>query len=297
MNWIHLLACLFFSLSCQAENFVINKANSIKIKVPSLILTFKNKKGQHKISIKGKAELTEKEGNVVIKNSDFESGKKWKEANWQDKDKSTQVVISGPSVPIEVYSSSLSLNANELAHDVFVSARKGQIKTYKTKSNWKILLRDGTFSSEEHEGNVFLQSFHLKASVKKQNGVFDFLFNEGSLSVRGGKGAVNFFTNKASLTMKYFEGSLKANTVSGDVLAFLKPEEVNVESERGKLNFYFRKQGAKVQAFTERGRIYSPRHFNKKYSGRSLKVQGRLKGFPKTGDVFLKTQTGNIYFY
>ena len=226
-------------------------------------------------------------------------------SNKQDPKQAESVItLKGPSVPLAVYSYSANMKVEDWEDSVFVSAQKGEIMALNNQADWQVSLKQGSFVSRNHKGNIKVKGFRLKVFLEKSQGaseesegLFDFKFNEGSMQVQGGKGKLVFFSDKAPLTLRSFEGSLQANTGSGNILGVLKPKQVEAFSDKGTLNFYFRKQGAKVEASTKGGKMFAPRYFNKKFQGRSVTAKGRLQGFPKEGQVSLRTNTGNIYFY
>ena len=207
------------------------------------------------------------------------------------------LTIKGPSVPINFYLSSASIKISNWKDPVYIFLFQGQVEGVKNKGDWNLVLKKGKVTSVEHEGNVSLKSFSVESLFKKFKGSFDVQFNEGSFKVSRGEGDVSFISDKGKISVSRFEGSLKGETVSGNVAASIKPKSVDVFSKSGRLNFYFRKTGPRVSAYSEKGKVYAPKYFYKKYSGTSLKASGRLKGIPKKGEVHLKTDTGNISFY
>ncbi|MCY4512360.1 MAG: DUF4097 family beta strand repeat-containing protein [Bdellovibrionales bacterium] len=285
------------SFSSFGETFSAKKVTSITVKGPAWKMVFTKASGPYRFELKGDASFQNEEGNVIIESSRHNSRKDWKTAAKGSKaGQQEELTVKGPSAPLNLYISSGSIQVIKWKHPVFVSANQGRIISRKSKGRWQIALKNGQFNAYEHQGNVQLQGFSLDTLLKDSKGSFKVLFNEGQLKTRGGNGNLQFVTDRGNTNVREFEGSLKGTLMSGTLIASLKPQNIQVFSDRGDIRFNFRNTGAKVIARSESGKIYAPRHFFKRYSGKSLTVKGRLRGQTKTGSISLKTNTGNIYF-
>ena len=291
-----IVICGLTAFTSFGETFSANKVTSITVKGPAWTMMFTQTPGPYRFELKGEASFQNEEGNVVIKSSRHNSRKDWETADWNKTRQREELTVKGPSAPLSLYVSSGSIQIVRWKHPVFISARQGQVTSRKSTGMWRIALKNGQFKTYEHRGRVQLQGFSLDTLLKDSKGSFKVLFNEGNLKTQGGNGSLHFVTDRGNTNIKQFEGSLKGSLVSGTLTASLKPKDVQVFSDRGDIRFNFRNTGARVAAHSENGKIYSPRHFFKQYSGKSLTVKGHLKGRPKTGSVSLETNTGNIYF-
>lgn len=286
----------FCSFSVFGEVFSADKVNSITVKGPAWVMVFTQAPGPYRFELKGNASFREDKGHVIIKSSRHNSQNDWERADWNKAGKREELNVKGPSVPLNLYASSGSIQIVRWKHPVFISARQGQVTSNKSKGVWRIALRNGQFRAYGHRGNVLLQGFSLDTLLKDSKGAFKVSFNEGDLKTRGGNGSLHFTTDRGNANVRQFEGDLNGSLMSGHLIASLKPKDVQVFSDRGDIRFNFRSTSARVLAHSEGGKIFSPRHFLKEYSGKSLTVKGRLRGQKKTGFVSLKTNTGNIYF-
>ena len=291
-----ILICGGTAFSAFGKTFSADKVTSITVKGPAWTMAFTQAPGPYRFELKGDASFRNEEGHVVIKSSRHNSRKDWETADWNKAKKREELIVKGPSAPLNLYVSSGSIQVVRWKHPVFVSARQGQVTSRKSAGMWRIALKEGQFKAYEHQGGVQLQGFSLDTLLKDSKGSFKVLFNEGDLKTRGGNGSLHFVTDRGNANVRQFEGSLNGSLMSGTLIASLKPKDVQVFSDRGDIRLNFRNTGARVKAHSESGKIYSPRHFFKKYSGKSLTAKGRLKGQTKTGSVSLETNTGNIYF-
>ena len=278
------------------ESFSADKVTSITVKGPAWKMIFTQAPGPYRFELKGRASFQNEKGKVTIKSSGHNSRKDWETADWNKARPREELTVKGPSTPLNLYVSSGSIQVTRWKHPVFIAARHGQVTSRKNTGMWRIALKNGQFKAYEHRGRVQLQGFSLDTLLKDSKGSFKVLFNEGRLKTQGGNGNLNFVTDRGNANVRQFEGSLKGSLVSGALTASLKPKDVQVFSDRGDIRLNFRNTGARVTAHSESGKVYSPRHFFKQYSGKSLAVKGRLKGRPKTGSVSLETNTGTIYF-
>ena len=285
------------AFSTFGETFSANKVTSITVKGPAWKMVFTKAPGPYRFELKGDASYQNEEGNVTIESSRHNSRKDWKTAAEGSKtNQREELIVKGPSAPLNLYMSSGSVQATRWKHPVFVSANQGHITSRKNEGMWRIALKNGQFNAYEHQGNIQLQGFSLDTLLKDSKGSFKVLFNEGQLKTRGGNGNLHFVTDRGNANVRQFKGSMNGTLMSGTLIASLKPENIQVFSDRGDIRFNFTNAGTKVVAHSESGKIYAPRHFFKQYSGKSLTVKGRLRGQKKPGSISLKTNTGNIYF-
>ena len=291
-----ILFFLFCGFAAFGEVFSVDKVDSITVKGPAWVMIFTQAPGPYRFELKGDVSFREDKGKVVIKSSRHNSRSDWELADWNKAGKREELKVKGPSAPLNLYVSSGSIQIVRWKHPVFISARQGQVTSNKSKGVWRIALKSGQFRAYEHRGNVLLQGFSLDTLLKDSKGAFKVLFNEGDLKTRGGDGSLYFVTDRGNANVRQFEGNLNGSLMSGHLVASLKPKDVQVFSDRGNIRFNFSSTGARVMAHSESGKIFSPRHFFKEYSGKSLTVKGRLRGQKKTGSASLKTNTGNIYF-
>ena len=229
---------------------------------------------------------------LMIKSKNFSSKKAWSDKN---KEKNIDLTISGPSNNLQIFSMSSSLSISHWTQPVFISSFKSQIKSFNTKGLWQISLKEGAINMTKHKSPLNVKAFQANLKLSNSEGDFDFLVNEGKITVRKSKGSVHFTNDKSKIQLTQFKGSLKGFSRTGAVQAGIQADSVDVSTEEGHVRLYFIQQGPKVKAYTERGKIYAPRYFYKKFSGKSTQVSGNIKAKINKGKVSVKTERGNIY--
>ena len=297
MNPCRALAVVFFfTFSSEGKVFSADKVTDITVTGSAWTMVFTKTRGPWRFELKGSASFEKEAGRVSVKNALRNSRKGGETVDLSRAGERDELIVKGPSAPLSLYLSSGSVQITNWKHPVFISAEQGRITGTKNTGAWRVTLRKGRFSAHGHRGTVRLQGFSVDTFFENGRGLFSALFNEGDFKVKGGEGSLHFVTDRGNATVRKFEGNLNGTLTSGMLTASLQPKDVRVSSDRGDIRFNFQNGGSYVTAQSEGGKIYSPRHFFKQYSGNSLTVKGRLKGREKTGTALLKTNTGNIYF-
>ena len=291
-----LLAGLFltFHTAISAEKiFPAKDITDLIIQVPSLNLkvkqsnlstyTFKKTEG---------LDIESTQGKLLIKSQDFSSKKAWSDKSPK---KSLNLEISGPSTNLQIFSFLSNISISSWTKPVFISSFKGQIKANNTKGAWQMSLKAGKVNMTRHRSSLKIKSLQTQLILEKSEGNFDFQVNEGKLTIKKSKGRVSFTNNKPKIQLTQFTGNLKGFSRLGPIQASLQANEVDISTEEGAIRIYFIKQGPKVTAYTEEGKIYAPKYFHKKFSGKSTLVSGQIKSNIKKGQVSVKTERGNIY--
>ena len=273
--------------------FSAKDISSLIIQVPSFNLKIKQSKSSVYI-LKGATALNcqIEKGQLFIKSPDFSSKKAWSGKNTK---KSLNLEILGPSKDLQIFSFVSDISISNWTQAVFISSVKGKIKSSHTKGSWKISLTEGTVNMARHKGSLKLKALQARLKLNKSEGDFDFQVNEGRITIQESKGRVSFTNDKPKIQLTQFAGDLKGFSRLGSIQASLQANEVDVSTEEGAIKLYFLKQGPKVKAYTEKGKIYAPKYFYKKFSGKSTYVSGRMRSKTKQGQVSVKTERGNIY--
>ena len=267
--------------------------NSLIIQVPSLNLKVKQSNSPN-YTLKGSEGLDFQieTGKLFIKSQDFSFQKAWSNKNAK---KSLNLEISGPSKDLQVFSFVSHISISGWTQPVFISSFKSQITSNHTKGSWQISLKEGAVNMTKHKSPLKIKSLQARLNINRSEGDFDFQVNEGKITVRKSKGQVSFTNDKSKIQLTQFIGSLKGFSRLGSIRAGIQANQVNVSTEEGTVRLYFIKQGPKVKAYTEKGKIYAPKYFYKKFSGKSTHVSGQMKSTIKKGQVSVKTERGNIY--
>lgn len=282
-----------FTLFAQQKTFSAGEIESIVIKAVHLNLKFKSRNASlYTIKWTGKLSFQKKEKVLKIQSSNFNTRQSWKPLS---SGSPAVLEISGPSLPVQLFSFSSKASFSRWTKPVFISLFKGTVRSVKSKGLWKISLKEGSINIHKHEGSLFVQGFHINQQLTSSQGQFQFYTNEGRLKLKQSEGQLNFITDKAGIELTQFKGSLKGFSQSGAIQAVLQPDVVELFAGKGPLRVSVRGYSPSLKAYTEKGKIYGPAYLYKQFSGKSTEVSGRLRGYQKKGKLLLKSETGNIY--
>ncbi len=282
----------------ETKTFLAQDVQSIKINGIKIKALFKHTNSKDfQIEWSNVFSVKTSRGVLEVKDSSYKSKSSWKLSNLFSK-KEIVLKVKGPSRPITIFSSHFEGDFIKWESPVFISSHQSKISGSKNKSSWNLFSKKSMINLKWHEGSISFKGFSLNAVLKdlsKTNSHFH--FNDGLLKVMEGSGKIFFTTDKAKIEIKKFKGDLVGTTRSGPVNVTIKTNEIiDVFSQEGDMRFHFQETGPRFFAYTEKGKIHAPGHMNKEYSGKSLKVTGRIQG-KRQGKVSLKTDTGNIYIY
>ena len=290
---IFLLLIAYFPAVCEEKKISAQEIKSITIK--ALHLNFKIKNSRSAVyTIKWTKDLSLKneERDLTIQAPGFNSKSSW---NLKPPKTRPTLEITGPSVPLKIFALSTRSSLSQWTKPVFISSFKGSINGSKNKGHWELSLKEGSVNLHQQEGSLSVKGFHVNNFLTSSKGIFQFHINEGLLQVKKSEGKLNFTTDKAKIKLTQFKGSLKGFSQSGALNATIKPKKVDLFVKESSIRLYFMGQAPKVTAYTEKGKIYGPNYLYKKFSGKSTKVSGQIRGSLKKGEVSLKSNTGNIY--
>ena len=297
---IGLILSLF--LSCisygETKTFSAKDIQSIKVEGIKIKVFFKHTNSKNfKIKLDKPFSVKIKKTVLEIKDPSYKNKNSWKSFTFFSKKERT-LRITGPSKPVSIFSAHLWVDFSKWKSSVFISSYHSKILGNKNKNSWDVFSKESNLNLNHHEGDINFKGFSLNAVLKNFSKTKShFYFNDGLLKVAKGSGDIFFTVDRAKIDIKNFTGNLVGTTRSGPVNVSIKTDKiVDVFSQEGEVRFYSKKMGVKFFAYTEKGKIYAPRHMHKEYSGKSIKVTGRMKG-KKQGKTSLRTNTGNIYAY
>ena len=282
-----------FPLGAQEIKVPVKEVQSFLIKALHLKLTVKkNVSNQYRIKWTGPLSVKNKGGVLTIQDNHFNLKNSWKNSSERALAK---LEITGPALPLKVFALSVNTSFSSWKESVFISSFKGFLKGSHNKGAWNIYFKEGVLNLNQQKGSLFVRGFRINSNLKSGRGDFQFFMNEGSLNVSNFEGHFQFLTDKAKTFLKNLKGSLKGSSQSGDLNVSIKPEKVDLFVEEAATRLYFMGQAPKIKAHTEKGKIYGSKYLYKKFSGKSTTVSGRIKGLSKKGEVFVQSNTGNIY--
>ena len=293
---IFLCLCLFLTSHWSYSNeksFPAKNINSIVIQAPLLSLTVKQSNSSV-YTLKGaeNLDIQIEKSKLFIKSQNFSSKTVW---GGKNKGKKTHLEISGPSKSLQIFSFSSDISVSNWTQAVFISSFNSLIKSVNTKGAWEISLKKGNINMTRHKSPLRLKAFQAHFTLHSSEGDFDFRVNEGLITLLKSKGSMNFTSNKSKVKLKHFKGNLTGFNRLGEIQARIQADNVDVSTEEGPIKLYLIGQGPKIKAYTETGKIYVPKYFYKKFSGKSTLAKGQIKARIKKGSVSAKTEQGNIY--
>lgn len=256
-------------------------------------MDFKRSKGPFRFELKGPAVLESLDGTVEVADDNYEDYKQKGTAG-----KKSVLKVKGPGVPLSLFVFQGRIRVTDWKASVFVFSKKADIEGFRSQGSWQLSLKRGSLKLKQFTGSLKVKGFHLNMDLENLKGISQIQFNEGRLKVQKGEGSLAYFTDKGNMDIKGWKGDVSGESVSGSLKGLLSPGSVQIFSEKGTLRMSFLKTRPLVKAFSESGRIRSPRYMNRKYEGKSLTVEGWLRGSgAKEGKVVLKTDRGNIYIH
>ncbi|MCY4320858.1 MAG: hypothetical protein OXC37_00415 [Bdellovibrionaceae bacterium] len=291
-NLLLLFQFLIFLPAIATEKvFPAKDIKSFTIQIPSLNLNIKHSNSSN-YTIKGGEDLEFQieQGEFSIKSKDFSI-----KSAWSNKTKSINLEIFGPSKDLQIFSFKSKISISNWIKSVFISSFKSQINSNNTKGSWKLSLKEGSVSMLRHNNSLNLKAFQANLKLSQSEGNFNFQINEGKVTIKKSKGKLTFNSDKPKIHLTQFTGDIKGFNQQGDIRASIQADELDISTKQGAVRLYFMKQGPKIKAYTEEGKIYAPRYFYKKFSGKSTYVSGRIKSKISKGNASIKTEIGNIY--
>ena len=281
-----LFSCCFFSLSTLGEVTVIpsEEVKRIVVKGPHWALKFKREKGPYRFKLKGPGSLQLDEEIVEVVSDNYKKAKK------------VSLSVTGPGVPLSLFAFQGHIQISHWQKPVFIFSQKGKIQGFKNKGPWQVSLKKGSIKLNQFTGSLTAKGLHLNTALKNLKGDFQIQFNEGRLKMEKGRGTLTYATDKGDVRIKSWKGDVRGESISGSLNGSLNPGLVQVFSKKGTIVMNFSGSRPLIKAFSESGKIRSPKYMNKKYAGKSLTVTGRLRGNgKKEGNVSLETDRGDIY--
>ncbi len=230
--------------------------------------------------------------------------------------KPNRITIKAPlALPITVVLFRGQVTADRFAHlSVFISG-KGSVKTRNTKGQLHISQSRGSINIHSHRGTLNIQAEKGTAHLKSCKGDMTFSGFKGRLSVDNSRGQLsvrafklpltlnkftgqlNFRQEKGGVYLKRVTGSVSGYSREGEVRGLIHPNNVDIETEKGRIHLDMPHSGAYVQADTWEGRLGTPVYFNRIRTGGMDRAYGQLRGKKKAGHVSLKSRSGSIKVY
>ena len=275
----------------------------------------KNKERKLKVKYAGELETDEDDNVFIISEESFPDEKEaWKSGNRKNPPVMT---IWVPEVPIEIALFTGQVKANKLKKvnlSVFMPG-KGSVQIENTNGKVRVFQGGGRINVHSYKGDLTVQAedSHIKLqSCKGKINLIDFKGrvdvqkSSGHLTVESFKspmiinnftGRFDFRQERGGVYLKSMVGSVFGYSRQGEVRGVIQANEVNIETDTGKIHLDFPRSRAWLTAETWEGRIFTPRYFNRVKTGGMERSRGRLKGSKKKGNISLKSHSGSIKVY
>ena len=292
--------------SPEPSSFVMEaqEARSVKVRADSGALHFKKAKGPYKFRWEGPYKLQAEDGAIEIRAAlKTPSGlarmiEKMTGKPPPSTASHTKLHVTGPgALPLSIFLQKGSVHVTGWKAPVFVLLEEGALQAVQSQGAWTVSMGRGSFRIDRFSGNINIRAFHLNMDLKAGRGEFQAQFNDGVLKTRESEGALIYTTDKGRTDLKNWKGRLQGKSLSGPLTASLIGEpSAEISSSMGDIRIRILKAAPRVKAFTKHGKIFAPKHLKKSFKGKSLTVEGRLKGSgARKGRILLQTEGGNIY--
>ena len=287
--FFYFLSLFVFPVLGEVTVIPSEEVNQIVVKGSHWKLNFKHSKGPYRFELEGPANLQSIEGTLKAISDNY----KIKD---RGKGKQCSLNVTGPSASLSLFVFQGKIQISHWQKPVFIFSQQAEIQGSKNKGSWELSVKRGNLKLNQFTGSLTAKGFNLDMDLKKLKGDFQIQFNEGRLKTAKGEGTITYTTDKGNVVIKNWKGDVVGESVSGSLRGFLTPGRVHIFSKKGSITMSFLSSRPLITAFSESGRIRSPKYMHKKYAGKSLTVTGRLRGQGKQeGDVSLKTDRGDIY--
>ena len=297
-----------YELSSEIKNIRIQMQH-----VHIRLLHSNSKKKELKIKYKGSLEVDEDDATFVISEKSFPNEKQaWKIKNTEKK----MMTIWVPKIPVKVAVFSGRVEVDELKKvklSVFMPG-KGTVQIKNTAGTVQIF-QGGYINIHSYKGELTVQAENSRIHLQSCKGTINLSGfkgrvevnkSEGRLIVRSFKsplilnhftGHLDFRQEKGGVYLKPVIGSVLGYSKQGEIRGAIQPNQVNIETDTGKIHLDFPYSRAWLTAETWEGRIFTPRYFNRVKTGGMERTRGRLKGSKIKGNISLKSHSGSIKVY
>lgn len=260
-------------------------------------------------------DMREESETLVISEKDFPNEK----ITWNFSGKAPIMTIKVPkslSIEIAVFAGKVEINKFWKTNlSVFMPGR-GFINVNNTSGNLNVFQGEGNIKINSHKGDITVQAENSHITLesctgKKMNlnsfkGQIDISKSKGHLSVRSFRsplvlnhftGQLNFQQEKGGIYFKPMIGSVFGYSKEGDVRGLMYPNEVNIETNLGRIYLNMPHSKAWVTAETWEGKLFTPVYFNRIKTGGVDRAKGQMRGGKRKGNVSLKSRSGSIKIY
>lgn len=255
-----------------------------------------------------------KEGSTVLINVDGPISKQiWHEVLLSGQIPQHIIKIVGPSAPLMIHWNDGRIVVGQLNAELQITSIKGDVVISKGEGLAKIFNQSGSVSVRDRKGQVDISSYMAKTEVSNiegqvtienftgesrvQNvsGNLNLVSYNGTSKVAEVKGKLEFKNGNSPIHIDKFEGELRGRSEQGPVYAEIRGEaDVRMESAEGSIHLRMPASGAWVNVGTHEGSLLVPAFLKLTRSASQQIRSGRLRSGSNGGNVFVRTDTGDI---
>ncbi len=238
---------------------------------------------------------------------------------WQSKESldlipQFKIQIVASSLPVEISWWKGQIETHNWKNSLTINLQDGDLDLTKNEGELRASVQSGTAKIIDHKGAVVLSSYDSKVVVKniegnvnvdnftgtttaeKIQGQVQLASFNGKNKVNDVKGGINFNMKVGSLDVDDLDGSLRGDNGDGNVKANVSgAPDVRIRSAAGGVNLRVsRKFSAHVNVGSVDGELHIPNHIKVQRGANMKWAVGRLQGPEKEGQIFARSQTGNI---
>ena len=297
-----------YGLSAEIKNIRV-QAHHAHIR----LLQVKDKKNEVKVQYQGSLEMEEEDSTLIISEDSFPD----KKIALQTVKKKPRITIWVPKLPVKIAIFGGKIEVDKFwKTDLFVFMfGKGVVQIKNTAGNLSVFQSAGDIKIDSHKGNltiqaedaeILLESCKGRINVHSFKGRLEVNKSSGHLSIKSFRsplvfnqftGQLEFRQEKGGVYLKPVIGSVSGYSKAGEIRGVIHPNEVDIETETGKIHLNFPRSQSWVTAETWEGRIFTPGYFHHIKTGGMDRSKGRLKGSKRKGNVSLKSRSGSIRVY
>ncbi|MDE0119914.1 MAG: hypothetical protein OXM55_07915 [Bdellovibrionales bacterium] len=312
--------CFYSSAGKQAlitrRHTLSSDIKNIRIQVHQVhirLLKMKGKKKEIKVQYHKTLSIEEEDSTLIVSEKDFPRSEKYKEG--LKKKPVMTVWATRLPVKIGIFEGTVQINQFWKTDLALFVLGKGSINIKNTAGSLHIFQSSGDIGVQSHSGELMIQSEDSRIRLRSCKGQMNISSFKGHLEVNKSNGRLFVQSFKAPLVLKHFTGRLDFRqekggvylkplvgsvfgySKEGEVRGVIRANEVDIETQTGRIHLDFPYSRAWVTAETWEGRIFTPLYFNRIKTGGIDRSKGQLRGTKKKGSVSLKSHAGSIRVY
>lgn len=314
------IMCFYSSAGKQAlitrRHTVSSDIKNIRIQAHQVhirLLKIKGKKKEIKVQYHKTFSIEEEDSTLIVSEKDFPRSEKTREGL----KKTPVMTVWVPRLPVEIaiFEGTMKINRFWKTDLALFVLGQGSISIKNSSGSLHIFQSSGNIRVQSHSGHLMIQSEDSRIRLQSCKGQMNISSFKGRLEVNKSSGSLFIQSFKAPLVLNHFTGRLEFRqekggvylkplvgsvfgySKSGEVRGTIRANEVDIETQTGRIHLDFPYSRAWVTAETWEGRIFTPLYFNRIKTGGIDRSKGQLRGSKKKGNISLKSHSGSIRIY